>query len=287
MQEYFKWVTLATALLLAVEILAGRHKGVYRKGDYPLLIGSFLLGRWVMVPLAIGLIAGFYNLVLPQQLKGSLSNTPFWIAFPVLLLVSEFCFYWVHRCAHQPNKFPVLAKIHRTHHSGRHMNVTLKYRLNLTWFFIIPSGWVNGMALYLGCHEAVLAEVLVLQIWNLVTHSNFRWDDKLRKQPQFGRVFRALEHVLVSPGIHHTHHGYGRDGASYKNFCTVLSLYDWIFGTLHIPEGRPSRYGVPGDDVHWLEELCYPLVRMARSPSRSQPETGCAVNHRDDNSSTE
>lgn len=277
MQEYFKWVAVATALLLAVEILAGRHKGVYRKGDYPLLLGSFLLGRWVMAPLAIGLIASFYSLVLPQQFKGTFADTPFWLAFPVLLLVSEFCFYWVHRCAHRANKFPVLWKIHRTHHSGRHMNVTLKYRLNLCWFFIIPAGWVNGMALYLGCTEAVLAEILVLQLWNLVTHSNFRWDDAIRKHRVWGPAFRALEHVFVSPGIHHTHHGYGRDGASHKNFCTVLSLYDWLFGTLHIPDGRPSRYGVPGDDVHWLEELLYPLVRVGRKAPQRQAEIHPAI----------
>ena len=35
--------------------------------------------------------------------------------------------------------------------------------------------------------------------------------------------------------------------------------------TLHIPDGRPYRYGIPGHDAHWLEELAYPLVRIRRS----------------------
>jgi hypothetical protein len=84
-----------------------------------------------------------------------------------------------------------------------------------------------------------------------------------------GPLFRALEHVLVSPGIHHTHHGFGRDGKNYRNFGTVVSLYDWMFGTLHIPQGRPANYGLPVRDAHWLEQLFYPLVRMpvpARQP---------------------
>jgi sterol desaturase/sphingolipid hydroxylase (fatty acid hydroxylase superfamily) len=62
--------------------------------------------------------------------------------------------------------------------------------------------------------------------------------------------------------IHHTHHGFGKDGASYRNFGVMLSLWDWLFGTLHIPEGRPHRYGIPGHDAHLLEELLYPLVRI-------------------------
>lgn len=267
MQQYFLWVGVATLLLLAVEVLAGRHRGVYRKGDFPLLIGSFFLGRWVMAPLAIGLIAAVYKLLLPEELAGSLAQTPFWVAFPLLLLAGEFCFYWVHRLAHQPGRYPVLWKIHRTHHSGRHMNVLLDFRLNLSWFFLIPSGWVSGLALYLGLNEAVLAYVLVVQVWNLVTHSNFRWDDAIRRNRVLGTAFRALEHVVVSPGIHHTHHGYGADGKNYRNFGTVIALYDWLFGTLHIPQGRPAHYGLPGRDVHWMESLCYPLVRLKRAPA--------------------
>ncbi|TGD71908.1 fatty acid hydroxylase family protein [Mangrovimicrobium sediminis] len=256
------WVAIATVVMLLLEILTGRHRGVYRAGDFKLLIGSFFLGRWVMAPLAIGLIAGVYKLVLPADWGGSLADTPFWLASPALVLLGEFCFYWVHRWAHQPRLSQALWRIHRTHHSGRHMNVLLEFRLNLAWFFIIPSGWVSGLALYLGLGEAVLGYVVLLQVWNLVTHANFRWDDPLRRAAYIGPVFRALEHVLVSPGIHHTHHGFGEDGKNYRNFGTVIALYDWVFGTLHIPSGRPANYGMPGRDVHWLEELAYPLVQI-------------------------
>lgn len=262
MVKYLMWVAVATLVILVLEILMGRHKGAYRKGDFPLMVGSFLLGRWLMAPLAIGLIAMLYRLVLPAQFEGALAGVPVWLAFPALLLVGEFVFYWVHRWAHQPQRFPVLWKIHRTHHSGRHMNVLLDFRLNLSWFFIIPSGWINGLALHLGMTEAVTGYVVVLMIWNTVTHANFRWDDVIRRHPRIGPLFRGLEHIVVTPGIHHTHHGYGKDGKNYRNFCTILSFWDWVFGTLHIPEGRPAHYGVPGKDFHWLEELGYPLVRM-------------------------
>jgi len=261
MQVVLAWTVVATLMILALEVLTGRHRGVYRKGDFLLLAGSALLGRGVLAPLAAGLIAMIWALLLPAGWRDSQRELPLWLAFPAVLLTGEFCFYWVHRWAHLPRKFPFLWKVHRTHHAARHMNVLLNFRLNLTWFFIIPSGWVSGLALYLGIYEGVLAYIVALQIWNTVTHSHFRWDDAIRRNRIAGPVFRALEHVLVSPGIHHTHHGFGRDGKNYRNFGTVVSLYDWMFGTLHIPEGRPAHYGLPLRDPHWLEQLCYPLVR--------------------------
>jgi sterol desaturase/sphingolipid hydroxylase (fatty acid hydroxylase superfamily) len=129
------------------------------------------------------------------------------------------------------------------------------------WYFIIPHMWTLGLAVYLGLGKAAGATALLIAVWNVATHSAFRWDDGIRRSPRLGAAFRALEHVIVSPSIHHTHHGYGRDGANYKNFGVVLSVYDWTFGTLLIPQGAPSRYGLPGHKVDWVEELFYPLVR--------------------------
>ena len=271
MGKYILWVTIASAVVLLIEIAAGRHKGVYQKGDFKIVVGSFLVGRWAMVPLATMAVAWVWRSALPGY-RDALGGVSPLLAFPALLIVTEFCFYWVHRTAHESKstKYPVLWKIHRTHHSGKHMNVLLTKRLNVFWFFILPTSWVNGLALYLGLTEAALGVTITTMVWNLVTHSNFRWDDRVRRHRVTGPVFRALEHVFVSPGIHHTHHGYGKDGASYRNYALMLSVYDWMFGTLHIPEGRPWRYGIPGPNAHWLEELAYPLVNFGdRAPSRS------------------
>jgi sterol desaturase/sphingolipid hydroxylase (fatty acid hydroxylase superfamily) len=84
-----------------------------------------------------------------------------------------------------------------------------------------------------------------------------------------GPIFQVIEHVFVSPGMHHSHHGYGKDGGNFRNYAVTLSLFDWIFGTLHIPVGRPWKYGIPGPDVYWAEEVLYPLVR-ARPPGQQQ-----------------
>src|SRR3546814_11228835 len=100
----------------------------------------------------------------------------------------------------------------------------------------------------------------------------FRWDDAIRRSRRFGRLFRAIETVLVSPGIHHTHHGYGRDGASFRNYAVTFSFLDRIFGTLHIPEGRPANYGLPGPTPPWFEEVFFPVFGWTRGRRAARSE---------------
>jgi sterol desaturase/sphingolipid hydroxylase (fatty acid hydroxylase superfamily) len=50
--------------------------------------------------------------------------------------------------------------------------------------------------------------------------------------------------VLVSPHMHQAHHS--ADAAQHdKNFATVFSLWDWMFGTLYLPAREERfRFGV-------------------------------------------
>lgn len=272
-RSYMAWITLGAVIVLLAEIFSGRARGVMeRKGDLPLIVSSMAVGRFLLGP-SVGIGVAFIWAKLLPGYRGVLGDMPFWLAFPLVTLVAEFFFYWVHRYAHNSSKRrSLLWMLHRTHHSARYMNVTVWMRLNLWWYIVIPNAWTMGLAIYLGLGQAAGAFIVLIAVWNIVTHADFRWDDAVRRHRLFGPPFRAIEHVLVSPGIHHTHHGFGRDGASYRNFGTVLSLWDWVFGTLHIPDGRPYRYGIPGHDAHWLEELAYPLVRIGKRDKTVSPQ---------------
>ena len=263
------WVT-ASALAVLLEIVAGRHNGVYRRGEIAFLAASLGIGRILLSPVAALLVAWTWSALFPAH-KGALAGTPFWIALPLVLLVNEFFFYWIHRWSHTGWKErSLLSMMDRTHHTATYMNVAVSMRLNAWWCLIIPSAWTMGLFIYFGIYEAVGAAVVLIAVWNIVTHCDFRWDDVVRRHPRFGPAFRVLEHVIVSSGIHHTHHGYGRDGASYRNFGVMLSVWDWVFGTLHIPDGRPWRYGIPGHNAHLLKELLWPLVRIDMNKNRRQ-----------------
>lgn len=262
---YMGWVTAAMIVVLLAEIATGRHKGVYKdKSEFWLIGLNMALGRFLIAPAAAVVIALLWKTILPQY-QNLLGGLSMWIALPVVLLVTEFCFYWVHRWAHEGAKDKTLLwMLHRTHHSARYMNVSVYMRLNMFWYVVIPNAWTMSLMIYLGMGNAAGIAILLLASWNILTHSHFRWDDAVRSHRLFGPLFRALEHVVVSPGMHHTHHGFGKDGASYRNYGVMLSVWDWAFGTLYIPTGRPYRYGLPGHDAHWLEELAYPLVRIPR-----------------------
>ncbi|KHK89187.1 sterol desaturase family protein [Novosphingobium malaysiense] len=258
-----EYLYAATLVILVLEIVMGRHRGLYDRHT-SLVTAGCMVASATMRPLSAILIAFVAALLLPKW-QGALEGTSLLIAYPVLFVLTEFCFYWAHRWAHEAKKHPRLEwfwKLHRTHHSAKFLNVGVTIRVNAFWSFVVPTSWIIGTATYLGLGQAAGLTLVTIYLWNLITHAHFRWDDAVRSHRVFGPAFRALEHVLVSPGIHHTHHGYGKDGAAFRNFAVTLSALDWMFGTLHIPEGRPWKYGIPGPNPHWAEEVLYPLVRI-------------------------
>lgn len=260
--------------VLLVEVLAGRHRSVYDRAEWTVLGLCGLVGSLLVRP-TLGVLAALILTRLLPGAAGAFSDVPLLAAFAVSLLVSEFAFYWVHRWAHEAKNRPGMAwlwQLHRTHHTARYMNVLVVLRLNVFWSIFQPVTWIYAVTIYLGQPVAAALVGVTQFAWNVITHSNFRWDDAVRSHPRLGPVFRALEHVFVSPGIHHTHHGYGQDGAAYRNFALIFSFLDVMFGTLHIPAGRPWRYGLPGRDAHWSEQVFYPLVRGTRAPDNAKTE---------------
>ncbi|MFV8816459.1 sterol desaturase family protein [Haliea sp. E17] len=262
MTNPFTWITVVVLLMLLVEVFAGRHRGVHSRDE--LLVNGLCILLGVSVrPLLAAAVAMLIAVLLPAG-RGALSGLPFWPALLAIVLLAEFVNYWVHRWAHNAERHPWLNWLwafHRTHHTAPYMNVMLHFRVHFAWALVSGLTWVISLAIYLGQGVAAGVAVIIFGVYGVLTHSHFRWDDRLRAHPRYGRLFRAMEHVLVSPGIHHSHHGFGRDGGNYRNFGIFLSIYDWWFGTLHIPAGRPAHYGIPRRKLHWAEEVFYPLYR--------------------------
>jgi len=76
-----------------------------------------------------------------------------------------------------------------------------------------------------------------------------------------------LGHVFMSPAHHQVHHS--RDPAHFnKNLGSCLAVWDWLFGTLHIPSKEPEalEFGVEPDRPHAHTirgELIVPFGRAA------------------------
>jgi sterol desaturase/sphingolipid hydroxylase (fatty acid hydroxylase superfamily) len=273
------YLYLATLVVLALEVVCGRYRGLLTSENVKSTLGS-ILGNAVTRPIAAIIIAAAIGFALPAQ-QGALATTPLYIAFPVVFVIAEFVFYWVHRWSHEGkgHRLDWLWKLHRTHHSGKFMNVVVTTRMNVFWPFVVPTPWVLGVATYLGMEQGAALTLMTIYGWNLITHANFRWDDGVRRHRFVGPVFRMMEHIVVSPGIHHTHHGYGRDGGNFRNYAVTLSILDWMFGTLHIPQGRPWKYGVPGPQPHWAEDVFFPIVRPSKRKAAALPADEHLADH--------
>ncbi|MBL8584164.1 MAG: sterol desaturase family protein [Rhizobiaceae bacterium] len=180
------------------------------------------------------------------------------IAFATLLLalVMDFCTYWVHRVHHE---YPVLWPFHSVHHSAEVMTPVTVYRKHPVYDLIsdaataVVTGVITGLILLAFSRNINIAGIgganVVFVIFN-VLGSNFRHS---HVWISYGR---ALEHIFISPAQHQIHHSRAVVHHD-KNYGEVFAFWDWMFGTLYIPEGREDiefgladRDGIPIPQAH-------------------------------------
>lgn len=274
MGDMGRWVLAVTGVILLAEIIAGRHRGIYSRNDM-FVNGICIFIGAVVRPLGAVAVSLIIAWLLPAG-KGALSNMPFVPAVIAIVLVGELFNYGVHRFSHEwkgARAGDWLWRMHRTHHTARYVNVMLNFRTSIFWGFVAGLTWAFSLALYLGLAKPAVVAIALFSFWGIVTHSDFRWDIPLRRNRWFGPIIRALEHVIITPGTHHSHHGFGKDGGNFRNFGVFLAIYDWMFGTLFIPEDRPHRYGLPGKEPHWADDAFSPLnLSGVFKRSQSKPD---------------
>lgn len=179
----------------------------------------------------------------------------------IFVVVTDFCVYWVHRLHHE---WPVIWPFHAVHHSAEVMTPITVYRkhpvYDLISFFVknVAIGLVTGLVLY-----AVFGKVTYLQVgqanifyvlFNLAG-SNFRHS---HIWISYGRL---LEHVLISPAQHQIHHSSAVPHHN-KNYGEIFALWDWMFGTLYVPERHEElTFGLADGDGNRIEQL-HPSLRQ-------------------------
>ena len=79
-----------------------------------------------------------------------------------------------------------------------------------------------------------------------------------------GVHFGPLKYLIVTPQFHHWHHSSEKPAID-TNYAVHLPLFDWLFGTFHLPAGRwPSGYGVHTDRPvpdGFMRQLTHPFRR--------------------------
>jgi sterol desaturase/sphingolipid hydroxylase (fatty acid hydroxylase superfamily) len=256
----FWWPTLLSALAgaLLVLLLSRRHRAVaselpskrprlttYRPflRELPVDLACLLGYTYtvvLMTPVLLGATVAATTLVFVAAGVTQLSSRSATFVDKVLVaalvfVCADFCLYWSHRIFHLAKP---LWRLHLLHHQPRVLTPVTAFRfwppeaaVHLLAFSIGEGLAVGVAAVIFGAAITPLAYAGVnafLAAWYLA-FSHLRHSHVAMPFP------RWLSHLLVSPHMHQVHHSVDARH-HHKNFGTALAVWDWIFGTLHVPQ---------------------------------------------------
>jgi sterol desaturase/sphingolipid hydroxylase (fatty acid hydroxylase superfamily) len=160
------------------------------------------------------------------------------IATLAIFVAYELAYWLDHYLSH---RVPVLWEFHKVHHTAEVLSPLTNFRVHPVDSLVFG----NILGVFIGATSGVLhyfnfgtpfgvgasgSVILVAFIWLLghLQHSHL-W------MPVTGPLGR----VILSPAHHQIHHS---DNPKHfnRNFGSCLSIWDWLFGTLHIPDREPE-----------------------------------------------
>lgn len=193
--------------------------------------------------------ANFVNAQIAlDDIRIHIVNLPFAVQVVIIMMATDFVQYWVHRAFHT---FPFLWRFHAIHHSTKKMDWLAGARMHLAEIAVLRS--LTALPMFtLGFDPAAIqAYLLIVYFYSSFIHANIGW--------KLGFV----ERFFVTPRFHHWHHGSDREAIDI-NYASHFPIYDWLFGTHHLPEDRwPDDYGVVGDNVPrgYLRQFIHPFTK--------------------------
>ena len=221
------------------------------------LISSMLVQVLGFITLAP---SNFVNAQIPlDDIRIHIVNLPFWVQVFIIMVATDFVQYWVHRAFHS---YRFLWKFHSIHHSTKKMDWLAGARMHFMEIAVLRSLTAVPMFTLGFQPEAIQAYLLVVYFYSSFIHANIGWK------------LGFLERFFVTPRFHHWHHGSDR-AAIDINYASHFPIFDWLFGTHHLPEEEwPDKYGVVGDSVpqgYW-KQFIYPFKRpKKRAKSKNTP----------------
>ena len=213
-----------------------------------------------------GIISGLVTLfgpVSPSTLPAYVTRS---VITVMLFLAYELGYWFNHWLSH---KVPLLWEFHKVHHNAEVLTPLTNFRVHpvYTWVFTnilaFSAAVANGLGNYMfgeTAYQYALSDtniilVLFIHAYVHLQHSHM-W---IAFRGVLGRIF-------VSPAHHQVHHSANPKHFN-KNFGSCLALWDWMFGTLYVPEKtrEPLTFGFPGQpDAHTVKgELVDPFINAA------------------------
>ncbi len=241
-------------------------------------IALFLISR---VMSAVGLIALFTAVpaiatmvadALPFGARTGANLSPVALGF-VFWVFGDFAVYLNHRAHHQ---IATLWPMHAVHHSAEVMTPITAQRQHPLALLIgaaiqsVILGAILGLLVGTIAPDTTIVEIAGVNAFTVVAimamanfHHSHIWIC-------YGRT---LEHLLISPAQHQVHHS-NNPAHFNKNYGNTLAIWDWMFGTLYIPQpGEAVTFGLTDPDdaplmTHRLGPLMLDPLRRMLLPRR-------------------
>jgi sterol desaturase/sphingolipid hydroxylase (fatty acid hydroxylase superfamily) len=180
---------------------------------------------------------------------GAIGRLPLWQQGILYLVATDFLLYWSHRFFHRG----FLWKYHAVHHAPKEVEWISASRfhpvnLALGTCAVDIAAFLSGIS-----PEIFIVLGPFTTIYSLFVHANLNW------------TLGPLKYLVVSPVFHRWHHDATvRD----MNFASTFAVWDWMFGTFHMPQGAlPGNYGIDDEAMPegLMPQLVYPLLQAERA----------------------
>jgi sterol desaturase/sphingolipid hydroxylase (fatty acid hydroxylase superfamily) len=239
--ETFKQFALPVFSALMIAGLAEAWWLLRRDGSYPwrewwitlgVAAGQRMIGFLLVKLAGAALIFGVLDWAWQYRLWTVPLDTAWGLV--LLLLASEFAYYWQHRASHQIHWFWAT---HCVHHSSQHFTLFNAVRLGWTgpisgnFLFLLPLPWL-GFA-----PSAVLAMLAINLLYQFWLHT------------ELIGVLGWFDRVFNSPANHRVHHASNPDCLD-RNFGGMLMVWDHVFNTYQAQDPHQRLvYGLTHDSM--------------------------------------
>lgn len=189
------------------------------------------------------------------------------IATVMLFLAYEFAYWLDHYLAH---RLPILWEFHKVHHSAEALSPLTNYRVHpvdSVVFYNICALVIGAMGGTLGYVFGESLQPMTLLGMNAIMCVFVYLVVQLQHSQVWIPFTGLLGRILASPAHHQIHHS--TDPIHFnKNLGSCLVVFDWAFGTLHVPKRQRERltFGVDAGvaETHTLTNaLISPFGRAA------------------------
>jgi sterol desaturase/sphingolipid hydroxylase (fatty acid hydroxylase superfamily) len=243
------------------------------------MLGSMIVSSTMVATGVVGLLNATFGALPPIA-------APLTLMVPLATILQVVLFdlgYWIaHRVMHE---VPLLWEFHKTHHAAEVLTPATAARAHPVEDLL----QTNTVAAALGFGYGVLfyvfgekAQPLTLLETNIVFFFYFLTIFHLRHSHIWLPIRGRLAYIIQSPAHHQIHHSTAAKHVG-KNLGFCLSMWDWAFGTLYVPDKHDRlEFGLGAESAEFASVkslLFLPFAKAARLLALRARPASAVVEH--------